>query len=98
MSNKPIPAYSDKIISLKLYERDSYQVVVEIGKGRTVETVCRIDLIRLRSGKEIRGCRFDSREFELEIMAGNINSRAICRQIGEFHDKLNETARENPTG
>lgn len=89
MSNEPNRAYSDTILSLEPQGKNSYHVVIDVGGGRSIDTVCRIDPIRLESGEEIQGCQFDSHEYGLEFMEGNINSRAVCRQIVEFHNKLN---------
>ncbi|WP_263350474.1 hypothetical protein [Acidicapsa acidisoli] len=89
MSSSSNRFYSDRIVSLEPHEKDSYRVVIDVGDGKTIETVCRVHQTFPELGKAGRTCTFDSREFGLEFMAGNINSRAICRKIVEFHNKLN---------
>jgi hypothetical protein len=98
MSGNPKRAYSGRIVSLEPHEKDSYHVVIDLGAGRTIETVCRVHQTFPVLGMAGRTCTFDSREYGLEFMAGNINSRTICRQIIEFHNKLNPIAEENPGG
>ncbi len=89
MNDTPKYAYSDKIVRLEPHEKDSYRVVIDVGGGRTIETICRIHQTFPELGSAGRTCTFDSHEYGLEFMAGNINSREICRQIVEFHNELN---------
>ena len=96
MSSKPAPAFSDRIVSLKPRDKDSYRVVVDVGEGRSIEIICRVELKRLSSGKLIRICNISSQEYGLEVVRGNINSRAICKQIVDFHSKV--VAEENLDG
>ncbi len=96
MSSKPAPAFSDRIVSLKPRDKDSYRVVVDVGEGRSIAIICRVELKRLSSGKLIRVCNIPSQEYGLEVMRGNINSRAICKQIVDFHSKV--VAEENLDG
>ena len=95
MSSKPAPAFSDRIVSLKPRDKDSYRVVVDVGEGRSIAIICRVELKRLSSGKLIR-INIPSQEYGLEVVRGNINSRAICKQIVDFHSKV--VAEENLDG
>lgn len=86
MTDKMNSAGFGKIISLEPLETDAYRVVVQICEGQTLETVCRVCHSSLESGVKIQGCTFDTREFNQEIMKGNIDTRAICSQVVNFHN------------
>jgi len=98
MSDRPVPAYSDKIVSIKPLGNDAYHLVIEISNIKTVELICRVFPARLKTGKETHRCEIDSSEYGSEVMSGNINSRGVLKQVVEFHKKLNAIAEQKPEG
>jgi len=89
MSDNPMREYSREILSIVRVGDAAYLIRVQISETKTLETICRVERKELRTGKSIQGFTFDSRDFRSEIMNGNIDSRGICQQVGEYHDQLN---------
>jgi hypothetical protein len=81
-------AYADKILSMDRVEENAYHIRVQITETRVAETICRFSLMKSSGSKFIRGFTFDSRDFGMEIAWGNINTRSVCKQVGQYHDKL----------